>query len=332
MPSRFSSSLSLVAAIIALATSGALRAEEGDLSHEALFAPNKTFPYFESCGELYPNPPSVFDARNAAFLAQCSMLIYVKEPDFIEETLANAGFPKVRFFEAEGTYAFLAENETQRVLVFRGTETGDRVDYWTDAQILQIDFGPIAKGKAHAGFARALQAVFLDIEAAASERESSSDASASEKKRFWVAGHSLGAALATLFAIQSPDRLEAVYAIGSPRCLNAKLAKHAEKSLPVYRVINDNDIVPRVPARPLYRHVGSSYLITSDRELLVDPPMLEKWEQRFRGHKAYLKTLFEENWSRSDFNAIPSDSFADHSPRLYVEALIALSQQGDADG
>ncbi len=293
-----------------------------DLSHAYLFAPNKTFPYFESCGKLEANTPTHFSPNNAAMLAQCCMLIYVKEPEFIKETLQNAGFQDSEFFDIAGTYAFLAESPKHIVIAFRGTETGDLTDYLTDAKIHQRPF--TEHGRAHSGFLDALAQVQEQIQKSLAAR-----LEASPEKMVWVTGHSLGGALATLFSIQNADSIDALYTIGSPRAANRKLAAHWHELLPIFRIVNNNDLVARIPAPPLYQHIGPTYFLTADGDLIVDPPQTRLWKERLKGHGQFIEELVSEHWAENDFSAIPSDYFVDHSQLLYVETLIALAASSE---
>lgn len=79
-----------------------------------------------------------------------------------------------------------------------------------------------------------------------------------------IAGHSLGAALATLYGVYVakqviPDRNVQVMNLGSPRVGNERFRKavHRIPNLQIWRLVYRQDIVPRLP--PLwmgYRHVG----------------------------------------------------------------------------
>ncbi len=292
------------------------------LSHAYLFAPNKTFPYFESCGKLEATRPTLFSPKNAAMLAQCSMLIYVKEPEFIQETLAKAGFPDTEFFDIAGTYAFLTESPEHIVIAFRGTETGDMTDYLTDAKIHQRPFTEY--GQAHAGFLDALAHVQEQIQKSLSTR-----LEANPDKMVWVTGHSLGGALATLFSIQNADSVDALYTVGSPRACNRKLAEHWHELLPIFRIVNNNDLIARIPAPPFYQHIGPTYFLTADGDLIVDPPKTRLWKERLKGHGQFIEKLVSEHWAENDFSAIPSDYFVDHSQLLYVETLIDLATSSE---
>lgn len=294
--------------------------ESGTLSHKYLFAPNKTFPYFEACGTLDSATAKEFSPTNAAMLAQCSLLVYVKENEFIEEKLRLAHFTNIQFFDTDGTFAFLAEGPRDIVITFRGSETGDRTDYLTDAKFHQRPF--TADGKAHPGFAQALEQVDENLRSSLKQALEEDPS-----KTVWATGHSLGAALATLFSIQNPDYVHVLYPIGSPRVVNRRLAQRWHNQLAIFRVVNNNDLITRLPTPPFYEHIGPTFFLAVDGELVVDPPSRRIWRERLKGQKKYVEQLLSDHWSEGDFSAIPSDSFADHSPRLYAEALIRLASK-----
>ena len=295
----------------------AVAEDASSLSHEFLFAPNKDYPYFETANQLNIDRSKAFDIETAAFLAQCSYLAYVRDTDFISATLAQADFQNTQFFDQNGSFAILAQNDNSLLLIFRGTETGDKTDYLTDAKIIQREFAD--HGTAHSGFISALAEIEDEISQAIQ------DAQEALERPIWITGHSLGGALSTLYGIKYPTKVSGIYTFGAPRIGGKRLAESAKKlNTPLFRVIHDNDMIARLPTPPFYHHIGSTYFLTSSAELVVDPASSKKRESRLSGHSEYIKRLYNEHWTKGDFNAIPSDYFADHSPRLYSDVLIGL--------
>lgn len=306
----------IIAFILAVSSHAKDEATKSELSHAALFAPNTSFPYFETCNKLNTTEGN-FDLTTAATLAQFSLLIYVQDQDFISETLAHAGYSKTQFFDSDGTFAFIASNATDIVVTFRGTETGDKRDYRTNSKFVQKKTAGI--GTAHTGFIQALEKIESNLESELAKLAENTP------RNICITGHSLGAALSTLFGINTKQEIAAIYAVGSPRVGGVKFAEAIEPNFPLYRIVNDNDLVPRFPTEPFYKHIGSTYFITSDGKLVIDPEIMEKWEDHFHGHKKLIKRIWKDHWLKGDFSAIPSDYFVDHSPRLYAEALIKLA-------
>ena len=295
----------------------AIAEDVSPLSHEFLFAPNKNYPYFEKANQLSTARSKVFDIETAAFLAQCSYLAYVRDTNFISATLAQANFQNTQFFDQNGSFAVLAESKNSLLLIFRGTETGDKTDYLTDAKIIQRDFADF--GTAHSGFLSALAEIEEEVSQAIQNAQEVLE------RPIWITGHSLGGALSTLYGIKCPTNVLGIYTFGAPRIGGKRLAESTQKlNTPLFRVVHDNDMIARLPTPPFYRHIGSTYFLTSSAELVIDPTSSKKRESRLSGHGEYMKRLYNEHWAKGDLNAIPSDYFADHSPRLYADVLIGL--------
>lgn len=292
---------------------------EEAFSHKALFGPNTDFPYFEASSLPDAPDPQQFNLQVAQFLAEASMLAYVMEEAFIESALQKAGFPETRFFVEKGTFAVLAIRDDALVLIFRGSETANKADYTTDAKIAQTPFGEF--GDAHFGFVEALEWVCLAI-----DKEITSILQERDRP-LWVTGHSLGGALATLYGIHNNDCVSAIYPIGSPRVGGIRFVQNTQDLVNVYRIVNDNDIIPRLPTPPFYKHLGPLYFLTSNGELIEDPPFARKWESRRQGHVELIETLYNDHWKKGDFRTVPTAYVVDHSPRLYVEALANLTNE-----
>lgn len=146
------------------------------------------------------------------------------------------------------------------LLAFRGSEETGIADWINDLKFLPANFPYGQKNntaiKVHSGFIEAYNSVREAMFKAAKE---------TPHKQIIVTGHSLGAALATMCAVDIKynlsDKSVSVYTFGSPKVGNADFAKFYNKHVPqTYRVVNSVDVVPNLPPNiPLvvsYEHVG----------------------------------------------------------------------------
>ncbi|CAH9131903.1 unnamed protein product, partial [Cuscuta epithymum] len=191
--------------------------------------------------------------------------------------------------EDKSTQAIMLQDKSDDsnlvVVAFRGTEPFCVDDWLTDADLSWYKIEGV--GKVHGGFMRALGVRKNNIRPNEIERDPDMTQLAyyeiTEKLReifavnkdakFLVTGHSLGGALAILFAailtMEEEDgllgRLEGVYTFGQPRVGDAEFGDFMrEKLLKKYgvryfRYVYANDIVPRVPyddKANFFRHFG----------------------------------------------------------------------------
>ncbi|URE49831.1 MORN [Musa troglodytarum] len=177
------------------------------------------------------------------------------------------------------------------VVAFRGTEPFNAVQWCTDFDISFFQIPHV--GKVHQGFLRALglqRKLGLPKELSGSRvsppyayyviREKLWDVlSRNERAKFLVTGHSLGGALAILFASILAvhgenwllDRLQGVYTFGQPRVGDRNFGEFVEQYLDkpkkrYFRYVYCNDIVPRVPfdnSALLYKHFGTCVYFNS---------------------------------------------------------------------
>jgi len=210
------------------------------------------------------------DSRNAHFLALASDLAYLPQAEGAEAFQKELGL-EARLFSVGNTQAYVATNDDHIVVAFRGTEAPTSIDGlkdWllTDAGNLLIqpqgDLGTdfAAAGVAarwHDGFMKALASIWDPVlEAVQAERKKSD-------RPVWITGHSLGGALALLATWRFKRKFVPVhqtYTFGAPMVGNDETAAAIDRELSerVFRYVNDQDPVPKLPTLSLlangYKH------------------------------------------------------------------------------
>ncbi|MBD2103273.1 lipase family protein [Leptolyngbya sp. FACHB-261] len=214
--------------------------------------------------------------ENALSFAKMTSLVYETE-DYIEDVGKGRrykwGFKEFRFFDdpRTGTQAFAMANDKTVVVSFRGT--GELIDWLTDARIKKVRFkappeGPI-QGRVHRGFQAAWLSVADEILPWVKEQRT-------PEKTLWIAGHSLGAALATLATATLENEGQTVnglYTFGQPRTGGPGFVKsfNAVCGDKTFRFVNNNDVVPQIPpAQFLYGHVGKLMYFDVNANLQFD--------------------------------------------------------------
>lgn len=233
--------------------------------------------------------------------AELSRLAYTdenSEPTRI--TLHNIGFSQVEWIEKGNSQALLTWNSenSKGVIAFRGTEADDWKDIMSDANLLHINH-PNGMGKIHTGFYNA----FADLE------QEIKDWMEGKEGSWLIAGHSLGAAMATIAATIlniSSDKMSLI-TFGSPRVGNDEFfAAFHEKEISSKRYVNCCDIVCRIPLDiPLindYKHI--------EQELYINEV-----------GNIYNKPFDIDNQKNKDQYLILSRGLTDHTPLNYVRAL-----------
>ncbi|HUL41385.1 MAG TPA: lipase family protein [Burkholderiales bacterium] len=255
--------------------------------------------YFQKAGKVRPdfNPTRKgFDRDIAWWLAECSRLAYENKRRVYDE-LANAGFEFVIFFDTLATQGYLASHPGTSglgqfaVLAFRGTEK-DWADILTDVAIfkstLPDELYPVLTAsetdrvsyRAHTGFIYALKVAWgVAIDGFAPKGQMQAPRWYGAKgisdalydiieENSWrdipvfMTGHSLGGALACLAACPRPPAM--LYTFGCPRVADSELARALDRrNIPVFRIVNSTDIVPRVPSAFWgFRHFGTLVYLT----------------------------------------------------------------------
>lgn len=192
--------------------------------------------------------------------------------------------------EAE-VFGFMAESDTEIVIALRGTDSFK--DNESDQDLYQLPYPFIRQaGLTHRGFTCIYQSTRDDL-----IRQLARLAPA---KRLLITGYSLGAAVATLaaldIAVNTAFRRPSVYTYGSPRTGDPHFASRYNQLVrSSFRVFNVHDVIPTIPdrnyfppftARGLYyRHVGHKYPVSFQLDSIA------------RNHyiNCYFQTLSQSN-------------------------------------
>lgn len=197
----------------------------------------------------------------------------------------NKQIALAEFQEKHTTQAFMLHDHDDELIVvaFRGTELFNADDWSTDLDISWYKYDRI--GKVHGGFMKALgltqkgwpkeleqddKKLLAYYKIRNQLRDLVND---TNNTKFIVTGHSLGGALAILFAailaLHEEDllleRLEGVYTFGQPRVGDEEFKRFMEEQMKTHsikyqRIVYSNDLVPRIPFDSrtfLFKHFGT---------------------------------------------------------------------------
>lgn len=207
----------------------------------------------------------------AVFLADCSILTYEQFHHNGLFTVPN-GFQLVLSFKAKSIYeeewfGFILESDQCAVISFRGTQSDP--DWIADANIGQTVYPYAEAGNVHKGF--------LTIYESCRDTIMEALKAVPSHKQLLITGHSLGAALATLCALDLYKNTDfpppLMYTFGGPRVGDQVFVDAFQQSaLPYLRFVNLSDLVPLLPPSRIknpytkmvftYRHLPSLFLFS----------------------------------------------------------------------
>ena len=201
-----------------------------------------------------------------------------------------------KFFDVDGAQCHAVWNKEEYILCFRGTEPDELSDVLADLNA--IPRGSMTHGWVHSGFRNELDKLWEQLV---------EHMNTHQKKKLYVTGHSLGAAMATIATsrIEEFRGVEQLTTFGSPRVGTRGFVKHIKT--PHKRVVNNNDIVTRVPLWLMgYKHHGDLTYIN------------------FYGNvrKLTLWQMIKDKWRGWRNNAL--DGVADHNMGDYVKLTKGL--------
>jgi len=250
---------------------------------------------------------SAYSPENAYRLAVAAQLAY-ESGATVESTVRGWGFATVTFVSHGSTQCFVAGRSDLVLVVFRGTEPTSFADWLTDAQVAHEDH-PLG-GSVHHGFDHAWKQVRSAVWAAAG-----ASAGTAAAPPLWLAGHSLGAALAVLAAadrLATGAAVQGLYTYGQPRTGSRRFARLLYAGLGsgrYFRFVNNNDIVTRIPPGVMgYCHTGALRYFDADGTLHGDASRWTRLADRVRGR---LEAALEPG----------TDGVHDHAIGRYVKLL-----------
>lgn len=287
---------------------------------------------------VFIGPPAErFDLQRAHVLARLCQAVYMRGADDISALL---GMESTEILTAGASLAMALCNGYDAILIFRGTQRFDESGGQAGLQWLtNINFGQTAFHgcRVHQGFAAAVDAV-------QSLLNEWTHRVVGPNGRIWLAGHSLGGALAQLAAMHLASArrpVAATYSFGAPRVGDGAFA--AALRPPLFRVESAIDPVCHVPPPPAimqvlqpllerilpnklhwviptdvqYEHAGQLVCIASDGTISTGlTPAQESSLMQQRLVKLGLAAWWRENLVH------------DHSIERYSECLAtALSQE-----
>ena len=223
--------------------------------------------------------------KTAVLCANLSTMVYKNFDEKLSAKLKKI-FPYVMYFDQSGTQAIVAHDKERIAIIFRGTEPKEFKDVKADLKTWPKRSNEV-QGLVHAGFAEALDKVWKDLEPFVDEC-----VKLHKIKQVIFTGHSLGGALAVVAAARS-KYIGEVYTYGQPRVGNRKYSKQVKSK--VYRFVNNNDVVPRVPPPLVFGHQGIKFHIVNDK--LITPT--GNWNEFLTTMKVRLINMFKFRYFRN---------------------------------
>ena len=232
--------------------------------------------------------------------------------------------------------AYLMQSSCGRVVIlaYRGTQPANLANWLGDADIgsesMVLAGQPLA---VHSGFHRnfrATRTAVLDELIAAREGRSLFDPEVKVDRpmeALYVTGHSLGGAMAVLFALSAAadpdfasiaDRLRAVYTFAQPMAVGEPLPEIASRaSRTLFRHVMARDIVPSLPPAGWghFAHAGREFRY-DEGEWREQQAPLTQLTNFLAIPRAFLATL-----ARTSRRAESPFTLDDHGPHHYISAL-----------
>lgn len=207
--------------------------------------------------------------------------------------------------KTEENFGFIAESQERIVLAFRGSDSTPNLD--SDLDLFQIPFPYVENaGNSHRGITRVYESMRDELIEIIQNLP--------ENKQLYLTGHSLGADLAIMaaldFAVNTAQKNTIVYTYAAGRAGDSYFAKkyndHVKNS---YRVFNIHDFIPTLPAAeypPPFTEEGLFY-----EHVNLSVPISFQLNNLFLNHRInyYFQKLGEQDINYTDELRINSPGF-----------------------
>lgn len=240
-------------------------------------------------------------ANRSLLFARLSQIAYCNAED-AKKQARDLGFTTTEFYDREGAQAYRFMNKHDLVIVCRGTEPTCYNDIGADVNAMPAVAETVSR--VHKGFKAEVDELWPMI-------VEDMTRTVNLDKDLWFAGHSLGAAMATIMASRCmydkelPNPVE-LYTYGSPRVGWSGYV--VSLGVMHHRWVNNNDVVCRVPPRFLgYRHHGEEHYLNAWGNVRK-PIGWQRVKDRWRGIWMGIKKG-------------KVDSFSDHSIGEYIKHI-----------
>jgi hypothetical protein len=238
--------------------------------------------------DLFAAPGSIstaYDPRIAYLLSIVSGWSY-SDGQTLADKLQYYGFPNNSVREISvvneamlvvATSFFIQSSDGRvGILVFRGTEPGNIMNWLTDAATNWKDF---AHGRVHSGFFNNVEAIWDDVEHALSEACATTAKGRRQMETLYLGGHSLGGAMAILAAARMfaageasawCRALKGIYTFGQPMVGDKSFAESSNLRFGhlLHRHVFHQDAVPSLPPKTVeaFAHFGQLRVAESTDE------------------------------------------------------------------
>jgi hypothetical protein len=150
--------------------------------------------------------------------------------------------------------------------------------------------------------------------------------SLSNANQIWLTGHGIGAAYAILAATELQN-ITGVYTFGAPRVGDREFVNNFP--CPVFRVVNDLDVMVTMPPPWHWRHLGIQKLINSDGSLNPHPHAWNRLPSLTR-QTVWLGEMLMQGLATGyprSLHTLLTKVLNDHAPESYQTRLHALEDR-----